>query len=389
MNFKIFFSLMSGLCLGTIFLNIPAGLTVLMNLYGVTYTGISVLLSALLWSHALLQIPAGMVTDRLAMKRTLILGLAFMSLASFLPLAQPGFIFAILCRLIAGIGTSLCFVTVMKLIAVYAPGGRIGTYQSFFAASFSLGNILSYVLIPKLLPFGWQWIYLIPAILSLCLLFMSFGLRVRAQPLVPTPGRSKGRIFQIRAGWILGCYHALSWGALISLGNWAPTLLAEFWPDSTSLQLAWGAALVMLVSGLGRTSGGFILLRIPPLLIANGSILILAVLFLGLFSVHIPVLLLILALLVAWFSSVNFGAFFHLAATIVRSESLGTMFGFLNFLANMGAVLLTLIFGLVKDSTGSLSWGFGLMAFLSLVVFLAGNGILRKDCVSDSCPMDI
>jgi len=389
MNFKIFFSLMTGLCLGTIFLNIPPGLTILMNLYGVSYTGISVLLSALLWSHALLQIPAGMVADRLGIKRTLLFGLAFMSLASLLPIVRPDFTFAILCRLIAGIGTSLCFVTVMKLIAVYAPGGRIGTYQSFFAAFFSIGTILSYLLIPKLLPFGWQWIYLTPGILSLPLLFISFGLRLRPQPLVSTPGSAIVRIFKIRTGWILGFYHALSFGTLISLGNWAPTLLAESWPDSTSLQLAWGAALIMFTGGLGRISGGFLLLRIPSLLIANSSIVILAVLFLGLFSIHLPFLLLILALLAAWFSSVNFGAFFHLASGIVESESLATMFGFLNFLANIGAVLLTLIFGLVKDSTGSLSWGFGLMAFLSLVVFLSGRGILKRDCASDSCPMDL
>ncbi|MBW2096789.1 MAG: MFS transporter [Deltaproteobacteria bacterium] len=389
MNFQIFFSLMTGLCLGTIFLNIPPGLTVLMNLYGVTYTGISVLLSALLWSHALLQIPAGMVTDKLGIKRTLILGLAFMSLSSLLPAVRTELIFAILCRVIAGIGTSLCFVAVMKLVAVYAPGGRIGTYQSFFAAFFSIGNILSFLIIPKLLPFGWQWIYLVPGMLSLVLLIVSFSLRLRPQPPVSASGVSIMHIFQLRAGWVLGFYHALSWGALISLGNWAPTLLSEFWPESTLRQLAWGAALVMFVCGLGRTSGGFLLLRIPSLFIANSSIVILTILFLGLFWVHIPVLLLILALLTAWFSSVNFGAFFDLASGIVESESLATMFGFLNFLANMGAVLLTLVFGLVKDHTGSLSWGFGSMAFLSLIVFLFGNGVLKRDCSSGSCHLDL
>ncbi len=385
MNFKMFFTLMTGLCLGVTFLNLPPGLNLLMDLYGVAYTGMSILMSALLWSHALLQIPAGMVTDRLGIGRSLMFGLTLMSLGTLGPAASPDFTLALICRVIAGIGTSLCFATVMKMIAIYAPDGRVGTYQSFFAGFFSVGNIMSYLLIPKLIPFGWQWVYLVPGILSLSLLPLSLGLHLRPQPLASLSLISLPRILKIRAGWALGFYHAISWGAVLSLGNWIPTLLAEFRPESTALQLVWGGALVMSISGLGRIFGGFILLSQPPLLIANGSVLILAVLFLGLFSVHRAVLLLSFALLAAWFSSVNFGALFHLASKTVRSESLATLFGFVNFLANLGAVLFTLAFGFAKDATGSLSWGFGLLSIVAFSALFWGRGILKRDCTGDSC----
>jgi MFS family permease len=384
MNFKMFFALMTGLSLGVTFLNIPPGMTLLMNLYGVTYTGISILMSALLWSHALLQIPAGVVTDRLGIGKSLMFGVTLMSLGTLGPAASPEFTLALICRVIAGIGTSLCFATVMKMIAVYAPDGRVGTYQSFFAGFFSVGNIMSYLLIPKLIPLGWQWVYLVPGTLSLSLLPLSLGLHMRPQSPASLSLISLPRIFKIRAGWVLGFYHAISWGAMLSLGNWIPTLLAEFRPESTPLQLAWGGVLVMFISGLGRIFGGFILLRQPPLRIANGSILILAVLFLGLFSVHQSALLLFLAFLAAWFSSVNFGAFFHLASKTVRSESLATLFGFVNFLANLGAVLFTLAFGFAKDATGSLSWGFGLLSIAALLALFSGRGILKRDCTVDS-----
>jgi len=41
-----------------------------MALYGVSYTQISVLMSALLWPHTIMQLPAGMIVDKLGVRRT-------------------------------------------------------------------------------------------------------------------------------------------------------------------------------------------------------------------------------------------------------------------------------------------------------------------------------
>ena len=384
-NVRIWFAFFIGLGLGVTFMNIPPGLTLLMTVYKVTYTGISVLISALLWSHALMQIPAGLIADRFGIGRTLLLGLTILALGNLLPAAMPNLSLAVISRVFTGIGTGLTFVTTMKFVAQYAPGGRIGMYQSFFAGIFSIGNILAYFLVSRVLHLSWQWIYLIPGIfcLSILVLWMVLGLESRARPTsAPLP---LGQIARIRAGWILGLYHALSWGTVISLGNWIPSLLAESWTGSTATQLAWGAMLVMLISGLGRISGGFILLKFTPLFVANGSIFILTLLFWGLFSLPSPGLLLSLALLAAWVSCLNFGAFFHLASTVTRADSLATLFGFVNFLANLGAVLFTLLFGLLKDATGTFTWGFGILGILGAGSFLLGSALLRRDCLADSC----
>ena len=55
MNLKMTFAILMGLNLGVIFMNIPPALDGLMILYGVSYIRISILLSALLWSHALMR----------------------------------------------------------------------------------------------------------------------------------------------------------------------------------------------------------------------------------------------------------------------------------------------------------------------------------------------
>ena len=87
------------------------------------------------------------------------------------------------------------------------------------------------------------------------------------------------RIVKMRSAWLLGIYHAVSYGSMLSFGNWVPSLLAEVSPGRSATQLAWGGALVMLVSGLGRISGGFIIFRLDPYAVAHGSILALCMLF--------------------------------------------------------------------------------------------------------------
>lgn len=379
MNGKILFSIIMGLNLGIIFMNIPPALDELMIFYNVSYTRISLLISALLWSHALMQVPAGMITDRWGVRRTLVLSLICMLFGHILPIAFPPLKLAILGRVIAGIGTGLSVASTMKLVALYAPGGRIGTYQAFFGGFFSIGSIVAYLLIPHLLSVGWQWVYILPLMSCLFLLAMLGMLKLKSNHTGTIATLNLGKVFRVQEGWVLGVYHALSFGSILTLGNWVPSLLAEVWGDVTTVQYAWGGALIMLVSGIGRLSGGVILFRFRPLLIVNTSIIILFAVFLGIFVIPSPGLVLTLALLAAWFASINFGALFHVASQITPPESYATMFGLINFLANMGAMVFTVMFGLIKDTMGTFTWGFAILAFLCLSAYLAGRLSFRKE----------
>jgi nitrate/nitrite transporter NarK len=155
--------------------------------------------------------------------------------------------------------------------------------------------------------------------------------------------------------------------------------MAEVWAGAAPEQLAWGAMLVLLLSGIGRILGGFALLRIAPRVIAHLSILLLAFIFAGLFSAKGAALLLPLALLAAFFSSVNFGAIFHLASTAVPQGSLATLIGFINFLANLGAVLFTLLFGICKDATGTFAWAFAVEMLLAAGAVILGRRLLKRE----------
>jgi cyanate permease len=377
MHREIVFALLNGLNLGIIIMNIPPVLNELMELYGVSYTQISVLLSALLWPHAAMQLPAGMITDRLGIRRTQFLSLACMCIGNTLPAMRPVLGWGIGGRMIAGLGTGMGWMATLKLLAISAPGGRAGAYQAFFAGFFSLGSILAYLLIPIIVRAGWQWVFLTPAILSLPLLALVPALRL-APPSSARPSLSLRRIAGMRSAWILGIYHALSYGSMLSLGNWVPSLLAEVSRHRTATQFAWGGALVMLISGLSRLSGGFVIFRVAPHVVAHGSILTLCILFIGLALIPTPGVVLSLAILGAWFGSINFGALFHLASRSASSDSLGTLLGFVNLLGNLGAVTFTLMFGWSKDTLGSFAWGFAILSVLAAAALVAGLRVLEQ-----------
>jgi MFS transporter, ACS family, hexuronate transporter len=373
---KIIFACSIGFSIGVTFMNIPPALDVFMVAYKASYPRISLLIGALFWSHALMQLPTGILADHIGIKRTLSAGLFCMGLGNLLLAVLPAIEVGVWGRVLTGVGRGLCGVTTMKWIALDAPGRKGGTYQGFFAEFFSIGSIFAYLLIPMIVRFGWQWAYVLSGGMSLFLLAILFMF----QEIPALPGYvpfSMGRVFWIREGWVLGLVHALSYGPLISLGNWIPSFLSEIWKEPSSLKFAWCGALIMLISGLGRFSGGFLLLKFRPLTIINGSILILSILFSGLFFIPSNDLVLMLALLVGLFGSINFGAVFHLTSQATTSDSVGSLIGLVNFVANMGAAVFTLLFGWVKGTTGSFGLGFAILAFLGIMTFAVGQLLLH------------
>jgi nitrate/nitrite transporter NarK len=91
-----------------------------------------------------------------------------------------------------------------------------------------------------------------------------------------------------------------------------------------------------------------------------------------------PWIVLVLMVIIAWCSSTNFGALFYLAGRSAPKVAMATVFGFVNLLANLGAIIFTLSFGWVKEMSGSFSWGFGLVAILAFLGWLFGRKVLRQ-----------
>jgi hypothetical protein len=59
------------------------------------------------------------------------------------------------------------------------------------------------------------------------------------------------------------------------------------------------------------------------------------------------------------------------------------LFGFINFLANLGAITFIITFGSFKDMFGSVTGGFLVIALISLIALLIGRPVLQKEVAEE------
>jgi MFS family permease len=375
----ILFSQIAGLVIGLVMLNLPPVIDELLPLYNVSYGGASFLLSALLWSHAGIQLPGGMIADYLGIRRTLLISVGLMLAGCLISSLWASLELAIIARIIAGLGTGLSFIVIMKMIAVTLPSRRVGVFQGLFGGTFSLGSVLAFMFLPRLAESGWRWIYLSVAIPSLITLCMVPFLKLKKGENREFNRVSPRSIMAIRSAWVIGVFHAFSYGSVVNIATWIPSVLSEMSKGTTASDFAWLGGLVLLTSGISRFCGGFILLWFRDLDVAIRTIFLLCLFYAIMMFITKPCLMIVLVVLVSFFASINFGAFWQLAGKLASQESLGTAFGFVNLLANIGTAGFTIMFGYFKESTGTFLWGFGTMSVLIFMTLVSGGPILMRE----------
>ena len=360
----LLYSMGLGLCLGVALMNIPPALDVLMAHYQVNYLGISILITALLWAHALCQVPGGIVADRWGTKPILAWGLLFLAAGNLVPLIVPGMFAATMARIVCGLGTGISFIAAMKLLAVAAPPEKAGVYQAYLGGAVALGSIAAYAVLPFMAAWDWRCPFALPAALSTLLLILLRWLPIEPAAIEKTTpaGMGMSAIVANPQAWILGLLHGLSWGSVITLGNWTPSLLTEAKGGFATASMAWSGALVMLVSGLGRIGGAPLLSRFKPSLVAGLSMIFLALTYWCIRYAQATFAITGLIVAGVILASVNFGSIFQLASRATGSANMGRLLGFVNLLANAGAIGSTMLLGWFKDQTGSFGPSFLFLA---------------------------
>ena len=278
----IIFSLAAALNLGVALMNIPAALDGLMSLYQVSYIRISILVSVLWWTHGLMLIPGGILSDRLGVRPVMGIALALVGMSNLLPLLSTNFHFALINRAVCGIGTGMGFAVNMKLVALSVPSKKGGSFQAYMAGCISLGSIAGYLLLPSLTKITCLFVYILP--LSFSLLLIWFIPLLSFTPPEPVSSRfwSMKQIIRLPRAWVLGGLHAMSWGSIVALGSWMPSFVAETKETLSTTSFAWTGAMVLFVSAMGRVLGGVALRQWTAQYIAVGSVFFLCPSYLGL-----------------------------------------------------------------------------------------------------------
>lgn len=378
----IWFPTLAGVALGYGFMSIPPVADQFMGIFGVGYAGLGLLLSGLLWSHALSQIPAGLLVDRIGVFHALAAGAGCAVLFNLLPFLAPNSLtLAIAMRFCLGLCTGVIFLSILKILGMLAPPEQMAKAQGFYGGSFGFGTMFPYFTLPYLGDWAWGWSYLITAGLFATTLAAVFFLpREGLRAVRPSPGTVESgpgvrellaRSFASPDIWMLGLMHGLFYGTLNNLGQWLPSILADLAGNPLK---AWTLAttLVLFLGSCSRTLSGYFARLLSRKTAIYVCLFLTFALYgaLGLTDGAKTALGMGLCLAVA--CGLCYGAIFTMGGRVLPAMFMGTALGLLNSLANLCNVGITLLLGYVREHTGSFApalWMMGAVALLTLLVF--------------------
>lgn len=374
----IWFPVIAGLGIGYAFMSIPPVADQFMGLFGVGYGGLSLLLSGLLWSHSLSQIPAGLLVDRIGVFRGLMAGAGCGVAFNFLPLLAPdNLTLAIAMRFLLGLCTGVLFLSILKILGILAPPDQMAKAQGFYGGAFGFGTMFPYFTLPYLGDWGWGYSYLITgglfaAIFVSVALLPKEGLQHKRQSVAEGGVAIRellSQTFRAPDIWMLGLMHGMFYGTLNNLGQWLPSILADL-SGSSLKEWTLAATLVLFLGSCSRTLSGYFLKLVSR---RRGMCLCLFLsfaLFTTLGAAGSAGVGLTAGLCLAVACGLCYGAIFTMGGRVLPAAFMGTALGLLNSLANVCNVGITLTFGYLREHTGSFSPALYLTGAAALVLLL-------------------
>jgi MFS transporter, ACS family, D-galactonate transporter len=126
--------------------------------FGLSLIAFGYLSSAFSWTYAAMQVPAGVLLDRLGVKRIGRIGTFVWSVASFAAALSPGLGTFIAARFLLGVAEAPTFPGNAKALGYWFPSGERGLATAITDAAAKFSSAIGVPLIGLLLlHFGWRW----------------------------------------------------------------------------------------------------------------------------------------------------------------------------------------------------------------------------------------
>ena len=143
---------------------------------------LGVLAATYFYVYTVMQVPTGMLADTLGPRRILVLGGVVGGLGSFLFGLAPSLDVALAGRTLIGLGVSVTFIAMLKLIAVWFEESRFATLVGVGMLVGNLGSVLAGAPLSAVAQAtGWRGVFIAVGVLSLILAALCW-LVVRDRP---------------------------------------------------------------------------------------------------------------------------------------------------------------------------------------------------------------
>lgn len=361
---------------GTFFMNIPPVADQFMGVFGVGYAGLSFFLSAVFWTHSLFQVPGGLVVDRLGVTRSLLICLTVIIAANLIPFLAPHNItLAVAMRLVLGLVTGAGFLALLKVIKILTPPNYVARMQGIQGAAFCLGTLVPYWYLPLAGQYGWVASYvsgvIFCIILGLCMFALPRGRlnEPRQTETFAQVMRSLKKISMSRNIWRIGVCHGFFFGTINTFGSWLPSILSDVRASSTPEDWAVATSVMLLVGTAGRVCGAEIIGRMTRWQLITRTVFVVGVTYWILAFCPNATVFFCLCMALAPLCGLTYASVFTLLIDISLTSYLSTSMGFVNMLANGVNILFILLWGTVREQTGSFTVGLCVTGAAALAVW--------------------
>jgi sugar phosphate permease len=349
---------------------------------GLNFTQGGSLAAAATIVYALMQIPAGYLSDRFSPKRLFVIGILGTTTLTLTFGLVGNYWQALANQMLSGFFRALLFTPGIALLTGWFPANRRATATGLYLIGGTSGSVIFNIIGPLIVAVSdWRTSFVsISSLGIICgFILLRFG---KESP--TTPRRRKGhlleawQLFRYRVMWVCGSLQFIRYATMQGITYWLPSLLI----NEKGLPLQYAGFIIAAQAILIAPSnvlGGYISDRLKsPIPVIMISLIILAATAALIVLINNLVFLLAVIAINAIFLQMYFGPLFSMPVEILGVRKAGISTGFSNLFANLGGFTATYILGALKDHTGSFRYGFYAIAALCLAGLLFTIPLARR-----------
>ncbi|MFH1179004.1 MAG: MFS transporter [Candidatus Bathyarchaeota archaeon] len=135
---------------------------ILIEELNISHGAMGMLISAYFFVYGVMQVPSGILSDRLGARKTIIIFTMLTIGGVFLFWVSTSYNMLFVAQFLVGIGCSTFYINAVKLVSTWFPANRKATAIGVLSASSGLGNTVSYMGFPIAVATlgGWRTLYL-------------------------------------------------------------------------------------------------------------------------------------------------------------------------------------------------------------------------------------
>ena len=351
--------------------------------------------SAYFYPYALMQLPAGLLSDSWGPRRTITLFFTVAFAGSLLLGLSPSLFWAIVGRTLVGLGVSMLFVPTMKVLAEWFRVREFATMTAILMAMGGIGSLTAATPLALLSNWmGWRLSFVVVGILTLLLAILVW-LFVRDRPADlgwPSPSEPSGSA-PPPIGLVDGVKRVLTYPRFWPVAIWFFFDCAVFF----SFGGLWGGPYLMQVYGLSKAQAGQILSMIAvgmivgspllsflsdrvlrgrkPVIVLSSFIVLCITALLAFFTDGLPLVgLYLISLGLGIFSSAVVVIGFTTTKELFPVQMAGTSTGLVNLFPFAGGAVFQPVLGYLLERHGRVGGAFTLSGYREafLALFLCG-----------------